>query len=237
MSVDGYIDDTTDRRLMLSDAADLDRVDAERAGCDAILIGAGTLRRDDPRLRVGPARQAQRQARGLPGDPVRVILTRTGELDPAGRLWREGGTRLVYAPPAGAAVARVRLGGLADVVALPDPPDVPAGRLPDLPAGRLAELVALLADLARRGVARLMVEGGTSVHTQFLAAGLVDELHLVVAPFLVGDPAAPRFVGPAAFPQDATHRMTLAEVRPIGDLALLRYLPARSGPPPPPPGA
>jgi 5-amino-6-(5-phosphoribosylamino)uracil reductase len=96
-------------------------------------------------------------------------------------------------------------------------------------AGEPLDLHRLLADLRGRGVARLMVEGGTAVHTLFLTTGVVDELQLVVAPFFVGDADAPRFVGPGRFPQDAAHRMRLAEARPIGDLVLLRYLPEGSG--------
>ena len=79
----------------------------------------------------------------------------------------------------------------------------------------------MLADLADRGVARLMVEGGTRTTTAFLTAGLVDELQVVVAPLAVGDPAAPRLV---AAPVD---RMELAEVRRVGDCALLVYRPRR----------
>jgi 5-amino-6-(5-phosphoribosylamino)uracil reductase len=69
-----------------------------------------------------------------------------------------------------------------------------------------------------------MVEGGTAVHTLFLTAGLVDELHLVVAPFFVGDADAPRFVAAGAFPHDVRHRMRLAELRMVDDVALLRFL-------------
>jgi 5-amino-6-(5-phosphoribosylamino)uracil reductase len=72
-------------------------------------------------------------------------------------------------------------------------------------------------------VGRLLVEGGGTVHTQFLAADLADELHLAVAPFLVGDPAAPRFVGAGTFRHDASHRMRLVEARAVGDMAVLRY--------------
>jgi 5-amino-6-(5-phosphoribosylamino)uracil reductase len=78
-------------------------------------------------------------------------------------------------------------------------------------------------DLADRGVARLMVEGGGTVHTQFLADDLVDELQLVVAPFFVGDSSAPRFVSDGRFPWNPRRRATLAEVRQIGDVVLLRY--------------
>lgn len=210
MTVDGYIDDATDARLLLSNEADFDRVDAVRAGCDAILVGANTIRRDNPRLLVrSAARRADRVARGLPENPVKVTLTTSGDLDPGGRFFATGeGATLVYAP--GPVVTKLvdKLGSAATVVDVGDPPD----------------LSAMLADLGERGVHRLVVEGGTTVNTQFLTSGLADELHLVVAPFLVGDAHAPRFVADGLFPQDSRHRMDLAQVRQIGDVVLLRYL-------------
>ena len=73
MSVDGYIDDATSERLRLSNPADLDRVDAVRAGCDAILVGAGTIRADNPKLLIrSEARRKQRAARGKPADLTKV---------------------------------------------------------------------------------------------------------------------------------------------------------------------
>src|SRR5579875_2426942 len=88
MSVDGYIDDTSPKRLLLSNDADFDRVDEVRAGCDAILIGAVTLRRDNPRLLVNSAaRRAAREARGLPPYPLKVTLTASGDLDPGLKFW------------------------------------------------------------------------------------------------------------------------------------------------------
>ena len=68
-----------------------------------------------------------------------------------------------------------------------------------------------------------MVEGGGTVHTQFLTEGLVDELHLVVAPFFVGDSRARRFVGDGGSPGAPTTARRLVEARPIGDVVLLRY--------------
>jgi len=78
-------------------------------------------------------------------------------------------------------------------------------------------------DLRARGVRRLMIEGGGKVHTQFLTAGLADELHLVVAPFFVGDSRARRFVGDGSFPWNPARRAELAEVRQLGNVVLLRY--------------
>ena len=103
---------------------------------------------------------------------------------------------------------RARLGTRATVVDAGDPPD----------------LRLVLRDLAGRGVRRLMVEGGTEVHTHFLAQGLADELQLVVAPFFVGDARAPRFVAAASFPHGPTNPMALVETRRLGHVILLRYL-------------
>jgi 5-amino-6-(5-phosphoribosylamino)uracil reductase len=210
MSLDGHIDDARPERLILSGAEDLDRVDAERAGVDAILVGPGTIAADNPRLLVRSAdRRAARLERGLAASPIKVTLTRTGlGLDPAARFFTAGeGTKLVYTAPSAVDELSKRLAGLATVVDTGEPP----------------RLAALLADLVDRKVGRLMVEGGTTINTLFLEAGVVDELQVVVAPLLIGDPAAPRLVGPAVFPGG---RMRLVAVRQVGDCALLVYRPA-----------
>ncbi|WP_344237796.1 RibD family protein [Actinocorallia libanotica] len=209
MSVDGYIDDLTDERLTLSNAADLDRVDAVRATVDAIMVGAGTVRNDDPSLLIkSVSRRTERVSRGLPEDLVKVTVTGGGDLDPGSRFFTTGtAPKLVYTTGGAAEELAARLGGVATVVDL----------------GESVDLAVLLADLAARGVRRLMVEGGGAVHTAFLTAGLADELQLVVAPFLIGDPGAPRFTHPGLFPQSPRHPMRLAEVRKIGEVALLRY--------------
>jgi 5-amino-6-(5-phosphoribosylamino)uracil reductase len=214
-SLDGHIDDASTERLILSGAEDLDRIDAERAAVDAILVGAATIAADDPRLLVrSAARRAERVARGRPASPIKVTITRSGRgLDPSAKFFTTGdGEKLVYAlvaaPVAAPAAAPVvpdlqrRLAGLATVVVAPD-------------------LAAVLADLAARGVAQLMVEGGTRTTTAFLTAGLVDELQVVVAPLVVGDPAAPRLAAAAV------DRMELVDLRRVGDCALLVYRPRR----------
>jgi 5-amino-6-(5-phosphoribosylamino)uracil reductase len=217
MSIDGAIDDTSGTRLMLSDAADFDRVDELRATCDALLVGARTIRSDNPRLVIrSEARREQRRARGLPANPAKVTLTHDGRLDPDASFFQESdANKLVYCTQVAAERARTSLEGVATVV--------PAGGTDET-----LDLRHILADLATRGVRRLMVEGGSATNTAFLTAGLVDELYLVVAPFFVGQPGAPRFVNDATFPHDASHRMTLAEARPIGDLVLLHYRLERS---------
>ena len=212
MSIDGYIDDTSSDRLILSNSEDLDRVDEVRAGCDAILIGASTMRKDNPRLLVNsPDRRAEREARGLPPYPLKVTVTATGDLDSSLKFWHYGGAKLVYCPASAADKVRYQLGDLAEVCS----------------PGEVVDVSRMLDDLGTRGIRRLMVEGGGTIHTQFLQADVVDEIHLAIAPFFLGDPSAPRFVNSGVFPDGPLRRMHLAEVSMIGDIALLRYMPVR----------
>jgi riboflavin-specific deaminase-like protein len=209
MSIDGYLGSAAPRRLELSNSADFDRVDAVRASCDAILVGANTVRTDNPRLLVrSQDRRDQRTARGLPPSPIKVTLTERVELDPGADFFTTGDAeKLVYCSSPSVGDARSRLGGVATVV----------------DGGRQVQMRRLSEDLGARGVQRLMVEGGGTVHTQFLTNDLADELQLVVAPFFVGDSRATRFVGDGRFPWNPGRRATLAGVRQIGDVVLLRY--------------
>jgi 5-amino-6-(5-phosphoribosylamino)uracil reductase len=209
MSIDGYLDSATDERLLLSNDADFDRVDAVRASCDAILVGAGTVRIDNPRLMVrARERMVARTAVGLAPSPAKVTVTRRAELDPGSNFFSTGDTeKLVYCASGAVYRARDRLGDVATVI----------------DGGRSVRMRSLSEDLAQRGVGRLMVEGGGQVHTQFLTEDLADELHLVVAPFFVGDSRARRFVDDGRFPWNPDRRADLVEVRRIGDVVLLRY--------------
>ena len=144
-SADGYLDDASPRRLILSGPADLDRVDEVRAGCDAILVGAQTVRKDNPRLLIrDPRRSARRAARGLPEHPARVTVTATGDLDPQARFFAPGALRLVYCATPAIGRARARLGDSAVLIDAGDP----------------LSLDLVLTDLAERGVVRVLVEGG-----------------------------------------------------------------------------
>jgi 5-amino-6-(5-phosphoribosylamino)uracil reductase len=209
MSIDGYLGSASPRRLELSNDADFDRVDGVRASCDAILVGAATVRNDNPRLLVRSQRRREaRRARGLPPSPIKVTVTRRAALDPQADFFTTGDAeKLVYCVSPRVVDARSRLGTVATVV----------------DGGEHVNMRNLSQDLGDRGVERLMVEGGGNVHTQFLTDNLVDELQLVVAPFFVGDSRAPRFVRDGRFPWNPGRRATLAEVRQIGDVVLLRY--------------
>jgi len=242
MSADGYIDDASSIRLVLSDEADLDRVDELRAASDAILVGAQTVRADDPRLLVrSSARRQLRLELGRAASPRRVTITRSGALDPKARFFAAVPDRpliqpdlplaqpdrplefpdravypdhpLVYTAPAVAGDLAARLSSAAVVV--PVPVAGHAEGETDL------DLSWILADLARRGISRLLVEGGAHVLAQFLSAGLADEFLLAIAPVLVADARAPRLLAGAR----PAGRMALTGVTMAGDMAVLHYLP------------
>ena len=208
LSLDGYLDSAAGERLVLSNAADLDRVDELRAGCDAILVGAGTVRADDPRLVVRSGhRRARRRALGEPSSPLKVTLTTTGDLDPEARIFGEPGETLVLCASPAYEATNDSLGDRATVV----------------DAGDTPSMADVLGILHTQGVRRLMVEGGRTVLTQLLTAGLADELQLALAPLFVGDSRAPRFVADGPFPWNAGNRAQLTDVRQLGDVVLLRY--------------
>src|SRR5262252_3540891 len=138
----------------------------------------------------------------------RLLLSNDADFDAGANFFTLGDAdKIVYCSTSAMDKALARFGQSATVV----------------DGGQPVSFQRLAEDLYARGVDRLMVEGGGETHTQFLTEGLVDELQLVVAPIFVGDSQARRFVSDGRFPWNPDRRATLAEVRQIGDVALLRY--------------
>ncbi len=162
-SLDGFIASRTGDAEFVTGEEDREHLHRMRALVDAVVVGAGTVTADDPRLTV----------RAVPGrDPVRVVL------DPRGRVPRE---------------SRVLTDGAAPTLWLVGPgAEVPADLAEHVTVARLtgdgpappAEVLELLRE---RGLGRVLVEGGGRVVSAFLAAGVLDRLFLTTAPVLIGD--------------------------------------------------
>lgn len=135
-----------------------------RAG--AVLTGIGTVRDDDPRLDVRLV-PTQRQ-------PLRVVVDSRLEISPAARILQPPGAVLVYS-------TSERQGRIAALAS----DRVEVARIPADASGK-TDLLALLADLARREINELHVEAGEKLNGSLLRAGLVDELLIYMAPRLLG---------------------------------------------------
>ena len=210
LSADGKIA-TADRGwAALGSRRDRDHVDALRAAADAVLIGAGTVRSEDPPMRIAsPERRAARRAAGRPEDPLRIVLSASLDLPLGGRFLAAGSARpLILTTTEAPTARRAALAPVADFL--------DAGR------GRV-DLAAALATLARRGIERLVVEGGGEVNAAFLEAGVVDEVHLTLCPLLLGGRLAPTPAGGEGFTGPDAPRLRLLSCEAIDDEIVCRY--------------
>lgn len=217
ISLDGYLDDPRGPRLVLSSPEDLDAVDGLRAAADAILIGGGTARRDNPELLVKAAvRRTARVRDGLPNNPLRVIVTQSGRLPSDLKMLNDGAapTR-VYCEAGGWLANRKRLSECVEVVAL----------------DRFG-LAEVLTHLKSTGVERVLIEGGAWISSEVIAQDLYDEIRLAIAPVVVGSSAAQRFAGHARLETAARHALSLVETSALGDTAVVHFARASGDFPP-----
>ena len=177
-SLDGFSATMTGASRWIGGPEDIVHTHRLRALCQAVVIGAGTVRTDDPLLTT----------RACPGpSPVRVVIDPSGRLPSERRVFR-GGPATLLLVASGRGEGRH---GDADIVALPCDSD-----------GVIAP-AAIVAALAARGLRRLLIEGGGRTVARFLSAGALDRLHVTVAPLLLGQ-GVPAFPWPGcAEPNDA----------------------------------
>ena len=208
ITVDGYIGSLKPGRLILSSKEDIDAVMALRAGCDAILVGAETIRKDNSSLVTRDQLFIQqRQALKKCEDPIKVTLTKSGNISPNSNFIKNGNCKkIIYTSNAIDKEKENSLGKLVTVK-------------------RLKEVTAkqVIADLEKEGVKILIVEGGTQILTMFFEENMVDEFRLSIVPFFIGEFAAPRLVDSRSFPFNEKNRMKLVKTKQLGDTAVMYY--------------
>ena len=176
-----------------------DDVQRLRARSDAIVTGIDTVLADDPNLTV-------RDADGgtPPRQPLRVILDSTLQLPADARLLAQPGRTLVFTAARDPHHANELSEAHAEVRTLPNA------------VGGGLDLEALLDELGRREINEVLVEAGPTLAGAFVAARLVDELVLYVAPTLLGDTARPAFTLPAPASLDERTVLEVLELRAVG---------------------
>ncbi|MSP29457.1 MAG: RibD family protein [Acetobacteraceae bacterium] len=176
-SLDGRIATASGASGWISGPADLEHTHRLRALFDAIVVGAGTVRADDPqlstRLVAGPS-------------PVRVIVDANRRLDGRYKVFRDGPPTLLFTAADSEGPDHL---GTAQVVRLPR-------------SGEGLDPAALLTALAARGLRRVFIEGGGITVSRFLVAGMLNRLHVTVAPLLLGGGVPAFTLPPALAPAD-----------------------------------
>ncbi len=162
-SLDGRIAMSSGESQWISGPADIRHTHRLRALFDAVVVGAGTVRADDPQLTT-------REVSGP--SPVRVVLDTERRLDAGYQVFAGPPATLLLCAQDAAGGDRV---GTASVL-----------RLPRAPNGEGLDIPAVLDALAERGLRRIYVEGGGITVSRFLAAGALDRLHVTIAPLLIG---------------------------------------------------
>lgn len=189
-SADGYIDDSSEARLVLSTPEDWAEVYSLRAAVDAIIIGAETLRRDNPRLGLKSEElRVGRLAEGRSAEPCRVVISRRGDIDPQLRIFEPGGGDIIIF----SLIPRPELEGRAEVI---------------VEEHITASFV--VTELEKRGLTELMVEGGAQILQLFLDEGCATTLRLATNPtIMVDDSTAPLFELPQILGSLSPHRSQL----------------------------
>lgn len=169
MTLDGRLASRTGHSQWISNEASRERAHKLRGRMDGILVGVGTVLADDPQLTARPSG---------PRIATRIVLDSRGRTPLDCRLTRETSTFPTLIATTSACSSEWRQ-AMTDrgVEVLPLPASPGAGRV---------DLAALLAELGRRQMTNLLVEGGGEVQGAFFDAGLVDEVHVFIAPKVVG---------------------------------------------------
>ncbi len=217
MSADGKLSTRERRQVRISGPADFARVDRIRAESDAVMVGIGTVLADDPSLTVkSPDLTAMRVARGMPGNPVRIVVDSRARTPPDASILHKGeGERIIACSERADPEKKKLLGRSATV----------------LVAGQdRVDLTLLLSLLYERGIRKLMVEGGGTLIAGLFSAGLVDELTCFVGNMIIGGRDAPTLAdGPGFIDEDAFVRLSLSGMERMDNGILLTWRVRREG--------
>jgi 2,5-diamino-6-(ribosylamino)-4(3H)-pyrimidinone 5'-phosphate reductase len=210
-TADGKITSAAREYPRFATPADRARMDRLRAEADALVVGAGTMRADDPKLHVRQEdARRYRESLGKEVALLRVLVTASGRIHSDSRFFddADGGERIV-----------------ATVEECPESVVAPLALRAEvwkLGRGRV-ELSEMLRRLGERGIERVLVEGGGELNWAFVRAGLVDELYVTIAPALLGGREAPTLLEGDGFSMDDRVRLRLVEVDREGDELFCRY--------------
>jgi 2,5-diamino-6-(ribosylamino)-4(3H)-pyrimidinone 5'-phosphate reductase len=204
VTADGKIDTSAREGAHISSPSDFARVDRLRAESDAVMVGGRTLLLEDPGLTVkSPALRDERRERGLTENPIKVgIVTRIE--DPHDGLSIRSDGKFLNSGPAGVVIFTTEQTDAEQLERLRG-----KGVQVFVVGETRVDLVEALRVLAELGVKRLMVEGGGTLNAELLRMGLVDEIHLYVAPLIFAGATAPTLADGTGLAREEAVRLRL----------------------------
>ena len=211
MSADGKISTHERRQVRISGAQDFSRVDRLKAGCDAVMVGIGTVLADDPSLTVKSEEcRNYRRKQGWDDHPVRIVVDSTGRIPPDASILHKGeGKRLVAVSKRADAMKVSLLEKKATVIVAGEDE---------------VDLCALMNELGAMGIHRVMVEGGGTLIAGLIEAGLVNEIYTFIGNIIIGGKDSPTFTdGEGFMMESAFPRLTLLEASRIDQGILLHW--------------
>lgn len=213
VTADGKMDTFERKGADISSAADKARVLRLRAEADAIMVGGHTLLAEDPKMTVKTGQlRAERRAKGLTENPIKVGIVTRADLMPDGDFMTAGvARRLIFTTSQTSPEQITVLSKLgAEVHVLGE---------------KRVNLTLALETLYTLGVRRLMVEGGGSLNFEMLREGLVDELYMYLAPKIFGGQTAPSLAAGEGLVESAALNLKLVDAQVLDEDGgvLIRY--------------
>jgi len=197
MSADGKIAQPSGKQMKISGEEDLKRMYNLRNKSDAVLVGVGTILSDDPKLTV-----KEKYVKN-PKQPIRLVLDTNCRTPETAEVVNDVTKTIIFV----GSDCNKKFGNNVEVIKCKTTKE------------NLINLEYLLDFLFKRGIRRLMVEGGTTVISNFLKEGLVDDFYIYVGPILIGGKNTPKLVN-----NDCKNiKLKLVETKRIGQGILLHY--------------
>lgn len=175
MSADGKISTYEQRQTRISGQRDLERVDQLRASADGIMVGIGTVLADNPGLTVKSGEK----------NPIRIVVDSTARTPVDAEVVSRKGGPTIIAVSKSAPCERVNaLREKADIIVAGD---------------ERVSLPELLSELKKKGINRLIVEGGATLNWGLISKWLVDEIYVYIGNMIIGGKDAPTLVDGVGF--------------------------------------
>lgn len=217
MSADGKIADVTRSPARFSSPADRAHLEKQIALADGILFGAGTLRAYGTTLGVSnPQLLAQREQQGKPSQPIQIVCSRSAEIDPQLRFFRQQVPRWLLTTAVGAlswqrCQSQESSGESFERILVVE---TSAGKI---------DWINAFQQLTQLGIERLSILGGGELVASLVAVDLVDEFWLTVCPLILGGTAAPTPVEGEGFSSPLARHLELLSVETIAQEIFLHY--------------